>query len=297
MDLIQLKNLIIAKKSTVWTLIALSVLLIGAVTALQTFKYRATSKILVVQNTGPVLDSYSISRSNQYLSNILSQVIYSGSFFEYALNSGYNINADDFSDDPITRKKQWQKMVSAKSISDTGMIVVITYHQDKIMAERLNRAIAYTLKLRHSQYHGLGTKVDIRVIDGPIVSRFPIKPNIFLNLALSLVIGFTASIFLIYLFPDFEFRRSNRPKFTTPVEATRHLPNRQSEFFSQATRRNYSEFIEPYSERWRPYQTAPNRESARQSVDDPIQEDDLDNFSNQDEGDYFQGDINNLLRR
>ena len=117
-------------------------------------------------------------------------------------------------------------MVYTRAIADTGMITIKTYHQDKATADKINQAIAYTLMTKHSQYHGLGENVKIKIINDSTLSDWPVKPNIILNLFLGLIAGLAAGLYFIYLFPSkaIGFNRRQRinyaaePFVETPVE-------------------------------------------------------------------------------
>lgn len=205
-------NLVGQRKQTVFIITAVFLIVASIITFVQPLKYSATSTLLVVQNYGMNTDAYNVSRSNQFLSNLLAQVVYSDSFFEKVMSSGYNIDESIFSSDINKRKKQWQKMVYTRAVADTGTIVLKVYHQNKAVADSINQAIAYTLMTKNSQYHGLGDNVKVKIIDNSTLSDLPVKPNVALNLLLGLIVGLSASLYFIYLFPDksLGFRRRQR---------------------------------------------------------------------------------------
>jgi capsular polysaccharide biosynthesis protein len=218
MELYDLLNLMKKKWHTIMSITVVCLLLAILITIVQPLRHRVTSKILIVQRYGITADAYSISRANQYLTNILSQVISSDSFFQDVMNSGFDVNKKDyFSADLNTRRDQWQEMVDSSAVADTGMIIINTYHQDKAFATQLNQAIVYTLKTNNSQYHGLGNKIEIKVIDNALSTRWPVKPNIITNTIVGILAGLFIAISLIYNFPDknFEIRlwRPRRKKY------------------------------------------------------------------------------------
>lgn len=202
MEYKQFVNLVKQKKPTVIIITLVFLITVSLFTLLQPLKYSATSTLLVVQNYGPNTDAYNVSRSNQFLSNLLAQVVYSDSFYEKVMASGYNINKNIFSADINQRKKEWQNLVYTHAIADTGMITLKTYHQDRATADKINQAIAYTLMTKNSQYHGLGDSVKVMIIDNSTLSNWPVKPNVILNLLLGLIAGLAVSLYFIYLFPE-----------------------------------------------------------------------------------------------
>ncbi|MFC1622700.1 hypothetical protein ACFL1Y_01780, partial [Patescibacteria group bacterium] len=70
---------------------------------------------------------------------------------------------------------------------------VSVYDKDKKQANRIANGIAYTLVNNSAEYHGGGQDVTIKVVNEPLVSNRPARPNIILNLVLSLVVGLLIS--------------------------------------------------------------------------------------------------------
>ncbi|MBL7057854.1 hypothetical protein ISS03_00810 [Patescibacteria group bacterium] len=171
------------------------------ITIVQPLKYRSTMNLLVIQEGKESLDYYTSSKSAQYLSDILTQVIYSSSFLDNVMNSGFRID-DNFSQDEQKRKKQWQKTVETKVLRDTGIITIDAYSVKRDQAEQIVQAVSYILKTKHTIYHGSGNKVKVTIIDQPITSNWPVKPNIFANLALAFVSGLIIGTWFCYLFPE-----------------------------------------------------------------------------------------------
>ena len=61
------------------------------------------------------------------------------------------------------------------------------------------RAINYNLITKNNYYHGLGDKVTLKVIDEPLVSNWPAKPNLPLNFGLAIVLGVLIGLAQIYV--------------------------------------------------------------------------------------------------
>ncbi len=180
--------------------------------AVQPFKYGSSLTLLTVHSFSENTDPYVASKSNEYLSSLLAQIVYSSSFFESVMNSGYNIDKDYFSGSDKKKMKKWSQTVSAKSISDSGMISINVYHTDRSQSEEIARAVAYTLQTNHTSYHGFGKSVDIKIIDKPITSTFPVKPDILLNLGVALAFGLIFSLCWVYIFPENKKKISHHHK-------------------------------------------------------------------------------------
>lgn len=198
-------SIFIKKINKNWNIIGLIILAVLIITSLFTFsqplKYRSTSKLIVVQEYSGVIDPYSASKSTRYLSDILSQVISTTSFFDQVLGAGFNVDKNKYGTDPQQVKKNWEKTTDVNVLGDTGIMQINTYSADKNQAEQINRAIVYTLKSKHSLYHGGGESVSIRTIEDPINTKWPVRPNIALNYSFGLLLGIFLALGLIYISP------------------------------------------------------------------------------------------------
>jgi len=190
-----------SKHSVLSVVVIVSIFLATAVSAtiIQTFKYSAEARIIVIQNFAPSTDPYIASRSNEYLSSVLAQAAHSSSFFSEVLNAGYEIDSSYFPQDYAKKMKLWSKTVKVKPVADTGIIDIVVYHPDPKQADQIIQAVNHTFETRHGHYHGMGSQVDIRVIDQPILSHYPVKPNIFLNVLLGFIFGILFAWLYIYL--------------------------------------------------------------------------------------------------
>jgi capsular polysaccharide biosynthesis protein len=202
MDIHQFLNLIGKKKQTIASL--LLVFLASAIifSAIVPFKYNSSLNLLAIINFKESVDPYTASRSNEYVSSLLSRIVSSGTFFEQIKSSGFNIDKDYFSGNEKKQMKKWAQTAKAKSVADTGMISLNIYHSDRAQAEEIARAVAYTLQTTNSQYHGFGNGVEIKIIDQPITSNYPVLPNIPLNLGLAAAFAVIFFLCYIYLFPE-----------------------------------------------------------------------------------------------
>jgi capsular polysaccharide biosynthesis protein len=74
-------------------------------------------------------------------------------------------------------------------IPDTGILVINAYDTDRDFASQLVRAISYVLVNKGAEYHGGGNDVEIKIVDDVFVSKYPVRPNIILDMSLAAVIG------------------------------------------------------------------------------------------------------------
>ncbi len=201
MNIHQYFNLMARKRQTIAIIMSIFLSVAILASAVQPFKYGSSLKLLTI-NTFKEVDPYTVSRSNEHLSNLLSQIVSSNSFFEKVKNSNSNIDGNYFNGDSKKQMKRWNKTVKAKGLGDTGMIAIDVYHSDPSQAAEIARAVAYALQTEHSQYHGFGDRVQIKMIDQPITSSFPVQPNVVLNLSLAFIFGLIFSLIYIYVLPE-----------------------------------------------------------------------------------------------
>lgn len=185
-------------------------ILVFGLTFIQPLKYSVRSRLLISQNLSGA-DPYTVSKSNQYLSNLFSQVVYSSSFFNLATDAGFNIDTDYFGDTYKQRMKTWKKTIEARNVGDTGILEIYIYHADTYQAQQIALAVNQTLMSKSFNYQRGGDQVSIAVIDQPLTSSFPVKPNIILNFFAAIFLGVASASFWIFFFPEAKKARKHKP--------------------------------------------------------------------------------------
>ena len=213
MELKDFIKLLSKKRQTIWAWIFVFIALGLIITFVQPLKYSAKSKLLVIQNTRDV-DPYTVSKSNEYLGNLFSQVLYSSSFYDLTLSSQYNVDRSYFGNDATRQQKTWKKTVKAQSLNNTGIIEMEIYHPDPYQAKQLALAVNDVLMNKNFNYQGMGDTVKVNVIDQPLVSNYPTNPNPLINFGLSVVLGVAFGFVYIYFLPEekYNFYLFGKPK-------------------------------------------------------------------------------------
>jgi capsular polysaccharide biosynthesis protein len=158
---------------------------------LETLKYSSQIRMLIIQPAALNVDPYTAIRSAEQIGNNLAQVVYTTDFFQKvtgASNASFVIDPTYFPDNDAKRRKKWIQTVSVKVENGTGLLNITVYHPNKEQATSIARAIAYVMTTEGANYVG-GTALQIRLVDEPLVSRFPVKPNIPVNGFTGLILG------------------------------------------------------------------------------------------------------------
>lgn len=201
MDLKEFLILIKNKRQTIVLMMLSAIIIIAGISLLFPLRYEAKSRLLITQESGNT-DAYTVSRSNEYLGNLFAKVANSGSFFDLAMSSPYNINQAYFQGSTAQKMKLWNSTVKTKTLADTGIVEISVYHTSPYQAQQIALAVNDVMINKNNNYQGNGDKVKISVIDQPLVSSYPVKPNILQNAALAAIFSFILALFYIYVFPE-----------------------------------------------------------------------------------------------
>lgn len=166
----------------------LGMVLALVVSFIQPLKYSSTVRLLILQDAGLSVDAYTASRSEERIAENLSTIVYTTTFFDQVLNSGFSIDERTFPIDDAKRRRAWGKTVTATVSRGTGLLTISAFHTDVRQAEQIVRATAFVLTEKVSDYTS-GSNIDVRLIDAPLNSRWPVKPNILANIISGFVLG------------------------------------------------------------------------------------------------------------
>ena len=187
---------------TAMSIMLLVVIVVFAVSVALPAKYRATSTLLVVPKHDISMDVYTAAKSTEFISRVLTELVYSRSFYETVRQTDTALEPVTTSQDPEKIQKAWGKTVDTNIVSNTGVIKISVYHEDKMQAYKYAYAVSGILTQNNEAYLG-GGYADVRTIDTPITSKNPVSPNVLVNTLLAVIIGGFLGLSVIYLFPEF----------------------------------------------------------------------------------------------
>lgn len=172
-------------------------------TIIQPLNYSSTTEALVIQKQLTETDSYLSAKSAEKIASSLSSVVYSTSFFDKVSQSGLVDLSEISALSEADKRDKWEQKIGAQVVPETGIIQITAYDANPQEAENLASAVAYTLATQGDEYHGGGENIQVKVINSALTSKYPVKPNLFVNLALGLVIGLSGSLLYLYFLPEF----------------------------------------------------------------------------------------------
>lgn len=177
------------------SLLLITALAVGvsiAVTAFQPFEYRSGFSVLVIEKSATG-DAFAAAKSAERASLSLGQILFTTSFYDQVRDSGL-VDLAMFPEDETARRQMWEKQIETRVLPDVGMMKIATYHEDRQKAAALAFAVATVLTKTGSDYLGTGDNIVLKVVDAPLTSKTPVRPNIPVNLALGFLVGFGGTL-------------------------------------------------------------------------------------------------------
>lgn len=182
-------------------------------------RYKSTVKLLTL-NTDTTIDTYTASKTANYITSILGEIIYSDSFINNVFNSEANL-LDELGQGSEQRQKAWSRIVKTTVQENNGIIIINVYGNDKYQTALLASTIGNYLVANHGQYDGAAERVNVKMIDTPSIyetwSIKQIAQDTGLGFLAGLLFGFT----LIMIFPGhrlFDFK--TQPKKAKAASAS-----------------------------------------------------------------------------
>jgi capsular polysaccharide biosynthesis protein len=159
----------------------------------QPLEYSSTTTVLATQELGGT-DAYTASRSAERIAEDLSNAIDTTSFYDKVFEGGYGISESYFDQDNERKKrKKWSKAIATSVSRSTGLLTIKVYHTDVNQAELLAFAISDVLVHDGWRYTS-GGNITVQIVDDPLNSAWPVRPNLLVNAFSGFVLGALAAI-------------------------------------------------------------------------------------------------------
>lgn len=191
----------------------------------QTPSYKSTVKLLAVFNQSSI-DTFTASKTANYITGILGEVIYSDSFIDSVYSSNGNL-ADNLGQGSEKRQKSWKKIVKTQILDNRGIVIIDVYGDDKTQTNLLASSIGSVIVSQHGTYDGSQDRVAIKMIDTPSVYESWSSAKIISDTGLGFLAGLLIGFTLIVIFPNhklFEFKKKNLAFQNSPIASSQNLP-------------------------------------------------------------------------
>lgn len=185
----------------------LLMLLALGVSLWQTPKYKSSVKLLTVFNQSNI-DVYTASKTANYITGVLGEVIYSNAFIDSVMRSD-NIE-DNLGYGSENRQRAWKKSVKTTILENKGIIIIETYSSKKSDAIRLAEEVGNTLIREHGNYDGSADRVSLKMIDTPSSYDSWAIFKVMRDTAMGLIAGLLIGLTFIIIFPNhrlFDFKK------------------------------------------------------------------------------------------
>ncbi len=172
-------------------------------TVTQPMEYRSAFTVLAIDQDQN-LDGYAAAKSAERLSQSLAKTVATTAFADQVYmqlkdRSDMKDNAL-VSSDAQTRRDEWKKRITAQSYPDVGQVKVSVYQSNQDQVGIIANAVSIAITAYGAEYLGGGNNVVLKIVDTPLTSKTPVRPNVFANVAVGLILGFAGSIAFFLLF-------------------------------------------------------------------------------------------------
>lgn len=183
------------------------VTLIGVVasigfTLLQKPQYRSSFTLLVLEQQNN-LDGYTAAKSAERLSASLGQLMYTTTFTDqvYQRIKSSELLAGDplFTATDMKRQTLWKRSIETRIQPDVGMLQIAVYHANRSASTIMANTLATVLVEQGTNYLGGGQDVQLKVVNYPLTTERPARPDVVLNVLAGLLLGLGASLGYIAL--------------------------------------------------------------------------------------------------
>lgn len=172
-------------------------------------RFQSSMDFLIVQSNVQGQDFYSLFKSSEYLSKVLSEAIYSERFIDAIMETG-KINGQFLPANKKDRLDAWREMVVVQKNLELGVLSVTVKHDNDRDAARVMSSISEVLIEKNSLFRSGDEKsVEIRVLSGPILETTPTLKKILLVLGG----GFLSGILLISVILAIRHIQGMNPRF------------------------------------------------------------------------------------
>jgi len=173
--------------------------------------FKVKTDFLVVQKQSATQDVYTLSRSNEYIANVMQESVYSELFINEAITTGI-ISDSLLPTNRQDRLKEWKNMVDVSKSFQGNVLIVEVQHGNHGSALKIAQAVSEVLVKKNYLFRsGAPEDVEVRILSGPIDERSPS----FTKILLVIGNGFLFGMLFVFVTQWFRYtsKRSNTASF------------------------------------------------------------------------------------
>ena len=163
---------------------------------LRPLEYSSTLSLLIVPRNVSTVDPYTALRSIDRIADNLSQVVYTSTFFDKVMDGNATLDRSQFSADEMKKRKKWRKTIAVAVNRGTGLMRLTAYHTKAAQARITGESVSDVLIAEGWQY--VGGDLEIKLVDTPLESRFPVRPSIPAMMAGGGLVGILFGILYVF---------------------------------------------------------------------------------------------------
>ncbi|PIY95956.1 MAG: hypothetical protein COY66_05470 [Candidatus Kerfeldbacteria bacterium CG_4_10_14_0_8_um_filter_42_10] len=185
-------------KRTLVIFAAIGFALALVVSIIQPLQYRSQASILVIPNNRANVDGYQASRAAEKYALTLSSVIPTMSFYNKVITQNSSL-ADLFPTEESAKREQWKNDLHSSVVPETGILNLSAYNRKPEDAQNILAAAINVLEKEGTAYLGGSSSALIYMIDTPIASSLPVRPNYPLNILGGIIAGLLAGAVVVFV--------------------------------------------------------------------------------------------------
>jgi len=179
-------------------------------------RYQSNLDVLIIQNQENFVDSYTLAKSTEYFSKLLSESVYTETFLNKVIEGDPELSKIL----PVGREdrmKAWGKMVQTSINTDLGMIHLKTLANDKAGDERLSKTIASVLAENNNLFISENQKIEVRMINAPLVKNNPGMSTLIFTVVASFFVGMLL-VFVVSFYKNLVDQKDPQDGFENMIE-------------------------------------------------------------------------------
>ena len=170
-------------------------------------RYGVRTDYLISQENAQTQDYYTLTRSAEYMSKVLTEVTGSERFISAVIDTG-KVDQSFLPQDKSRRLTTWKNMVRVEKRLDLGIVSVTIFGDDLREAQKVSLAVSQVFTEKNGEFLGTGDRnVPVSILSGPIAERNPSITRAVIAVGGGFIGGFLASLLLAFLRAEFDLGR------------------------------------------------------------------------------------------